>query len=289
MYYPSLEQIKSYADAANLAPIYREINADLETPVSAYLKVANGPYSYLLESVEGGERIARYSFIGADPQEVLKTGRGQDLGEIDPLKPVEEMLSKYRLADVDYLDKFNGGAVGYISYDAVRYFEQLPTPESDPLDLPESIFMLSTTYLVFDHLRHKIKVVSHAYLDGDIGQAYSDAVDRIDQVIRRLRQSPTMPEPNTENPSGRRHRVQHAPGILRRDGCQDQGIHHRGRRNPDCRSPAHVTKDLRASVPDLQVAQGDQSVAVHVLPRLGRLPDRPALRRSCWSRWWMGM
>ena len=201
MYYPSLEQIKSYADAANLAPIYREINADLETPVSAYLKVANGPYSYLLESVEGGERIARYSFIGADPQEVLKTGRGQDLGEIDPLKPVEEMLSKYRLADVDYLDKFNGGAVGYISYDAVRYFEQLPTPESDPLDLPESIFMLSTTYLVFDHLRHKIKVVSHAYLDGDISQAYSDAVDRIDQVIRRLRQSPTMPEPNTENPS----------------------------------------------------------------------------------------
>ena len=201
MYHPSLDQVKSFAGGANLVPVYREINADLETPVSAYLKVANGPYSYLLESVEGGERIARYSFIGADPQEIIRTGSGEELGEIDPLDPVEEMLSKYRMADVDYLDKFNGGAVGYISYDAVRYFERLPTPDEDPLGLPESIFMLSTTYLVFDHLRHKIKVVSHAHLDGDVDRAYQAAVDRIDRVIRRLRQSPVIPEPNIENPS----------------------------------------------------------------------------------------
>ena len=198
MYYPSLEQVASYEGKANLVPVYREINADLETPVSAYLKVANGPYSYLLESVEGGERLARYSFIGTDPQKIIKTGAGEELGSVDPLIAVEEMLSGYKLADVDHLDKFNGGAVGYIAYDAVRYFEELPTPEVDPLGLPESIFMLSTTYLVFDHLRHKIKVVSHAHLKGDTKRAYKEAVGRIDDVVRRLRSFPTIPEPNLE-------------------------------------------------------------------------------------------
>ena len=198
MYYPSLEQVASYEGKANLVPVYREITADLETPVSAYLKVANGPYSYLLESVEGGERMARYSFIGTDPQKVIKTGAGEELGAIDPLKPVEEMLSEFKLADVDYLDKFNGGAVGYISYDAVRYFEKLPTPEVDPFSLPESIFMLSTTYLVFDHLRHKIKVVSHARLAGDARRAYKDAIGRIEEVVRRLKSFPKIPEPNLD-------------------------------------------------------------------------------------------
>ncbi len=198
MYYPSLERVASYEGEANLVPVYREINADLETPVSAYLKVASGPYSYLLESVEGGERMARYSFIGMDPQKIIKTGVGEELGSIDPLIPVEEMLSEYKLADVDYLDKFNGGAVGYIAYDAVRYFEELPTPDVDPLGLPESIFMLSTTYLVFDHLRHKIKVVSHAHLKGDTKRAYKEAVGRIEDVVRRLKSFPNIPEPNLD-------------------------------------------------------------------------------------------
>ena len=198
MYYPSLERVASYEGEANLVPVYREINADLETPVSAYLKVASGPYSYLLESVEGGERMARYSFIGTDPQKIIKTGAGEELGSVDPLIPVEEMLSEYKLADVDYLDKFNGGAVGYIAYDAVRYFEELPTPDVDPLGLPESIFMLSTTYLVFDHLRHKIKVVSHAHLKGDAKKAYDEAVGRIESVVRRLKRFPNIPEPNLD-------------------------------------------------------------------------------------------
>ena len=108
------------------------------------------------------------------------------------------MLSEYKLAGVDYLDKFNGGAVGYIAYDAVRYFEELPTPEIDPLGLPESIFMLSTTYLVFDHLRHKIKVVSHAHLKGDTKKAYDEAVGRIESVVRRLKRFPNIPEPNLD-------------------------------------------------------------------------------------------
>ena len=152
--------------------------------------------------MRAGERIARYSFIGTDPMEVIRTGPGEELGAVDPLEPVERMLSKYKLAAVDSLDKFNGGAVGYISYDAVRYFEKLPTPDNDPLDVPESIFMMTTTFLVFDHVRHKIKVVSHAHLDGDARAAYEDATARIDDVIRRLNTQPRLPEPNLDQPTG---------------------------------------------------------------------------------------
>ncbi len=187
MYTPTLEQVEKLAGQGNLVPVYRQINADLETPVSAYLKIARPPYSFLLESVEGGERIARYSFIGTEPRDVLKTGPGQQLGAIDPLISVERELARYKVAPVADLGRFNGGAVGYVSYDAARYFEpRLPVPDPDPLGLPESIFMLTTTFLIFDHLRHSIRVVSHAHIDGDVERAYSEAVERIEEIVARL-------------------------------------------------------------------------------------------------------
>ena len=117
MYYPTLDQVKGLASQGNLIPIYREINADLETPVSAYLKIARPPYSFLLESVEGGERIARYSFIGTEPDTLLKTGPGQEGGAVDPLKLIENELSKYKMVETPYLQRFNGGAVGYLAYE----------------------------------------------------------------------------------------------------------------------------------------------------------------------------
>ena len=186
MYYPSLEEVKRLAGQGNLVPIYREINADLETPVSAYLKIARPPYSFLLESVEGGERLARYSFIGTEPYTVVKTGRGQKDGNVDPLTPVEQEMARFKPVPVKGLPRFTGGAVGYLSYEAVGHFERLPSPECDTLALPESVFMLTTTLLVFDHLRHKIQVVSHARLDGDIRGAYDLAAARIDELVDRL-------------------------------------------------------------------------------------------------------
>ncbi len=194
MYYPTLEQVKAMAGQGNLVPVYRPINADLETPVSAYLKVARGPYSYLLESVEGGERLGRYSFIGTEPYKIIKTGPGLPEGEIDPLIPVEAEMAKYRLIPVDGLPGFHGGAVGYLAYDAIRYFEpRVPAMPADPQGVPESVFMFGETILVFDHLRHDIKVVSHAYLNGDVEQAYTDATRRIDEMVSRLAQPLSLP------------------------------------------------------------------------------------------------
>ena len=185
MYYPTLGEVRKLKRLGNLVPIYREIVADMETPVSAYLKTARGPYSFLLESVEGGERLARYSFIGTEPYLVLQAGEEG----VDPLLSIARELGKYRLVPVPGLPPFHGGAVGYLAYEMVRHFEELPSPDTDHLGLAESLFMFADSVLVFDHLTHKIKVVSHAHLDdGDVAEAYQQAVKRIDCLVERLEQ-----------------------------------------------------------------------------------------------------
>jgi len=184
MYYPTLEELKKRKRDGNLIPIYREIVADLETPVSAFLKISHGGYSFLLESVEGGERLARYSFIGTEPYRVLTT-KAED--KVNPLPLIAEELKKYKMVPATDLPRFCGGAVGYLSYETITRFEELPSPASDPLGLPESLFMFVDTMLVFDHITHKIKVLSHVHLDGDIEQAYQNAVDKIDNLVDRLR------------------------------------------------------------------------------------------------------
>jgi anthranilate synthase component 1 len=131
--------------------------------------------------VEGGERLARYSFIGAEPVRVIRAD-----GRTDPLLAVEEELARIHPVPVPGLPRFHGGAVGYLAYDAVRHFERLPTPAADPLGVPEAVFMLTDTLLVFDHLRHRIKVLSHARVDGNVDRAYAEAVDRIEALVERL-------------------------------------------------------------------------------------------------------
>jgi anthranilate synthase component 1 len=181
-YVPTLEQVKAMRGQGNVVPVYREVIADLETPVSAYLKVARGPYSFLLESVEGGERLARYSFIGTEPYRVLETHEGDG----DPLVEIERELRRFEPARVEGLPRFHGGAVGYLAYEVARYYERLPMPDSDPQGFPESVFLFTDTLLVFDHLQHTIKVVSHARLDGDIDAAYRQATWKIEELVERL-------------------------------------------------------------------------------------------------------
>ena len=194
MYHPTLEQVMGLVGQGNLVPIYREIDADLETPVSAYLKVARPPYSFLLESVEGGERLARYSFIGTEPYTVLNTGTGPH-DRIDPLIPIKAEMDKYQFIPMPDLPRFHGGGVGYLAYDIIRYFEpRVPEPPQDTLGLPEARFMFNDTLLVFDHLRHTIKVVSHIHLKDDVESSYREATEKIDRLADRLSMPLEMPE-----------------------------------------------------------------------------------------------
>ncbi len=201
MYHPSLDEIKAQVGKGSLIPIYRSINADLETPVSAYLKVAKPPYSFLLESVTGGESIGRYSFIGTEPYRVLKTGAGEEFGEVDPLTLVEEEMESHKLIHVPGLPRFHGGGVGYLAYDTIHYFEpRVPTMPEDPQGLPESVFMFSDTLLIFDHVRHDIKIVSHIRLNGDLDIEYSKAISKIDELAERLAKPLELPKELTQQP-----------------------------------------------------------------------------------------
>jgi anthranilate synthase component 1 len=190
MYQPTLEEFRKLKSRGNLVPVYREMAAGGETPLSTFSKVRRGDYSFLLESVEGGERAARYSFIGTEPYLVLSTREG---GKIDPLRLVAEELKKHRLVPLSGLPDFCGGGVGYLGYETVRRFEELPSPDADPLGLPESVFMFADSLLVFDHAQDKIKVVSHARPNSEADSAYRAAVKKIDELVKRLGQPPDPP------------------------------------------------------------------------------------------------
>jgi len=205
-YTPTLEQVRALAARGdnNLVPVFRDVPADLETPVSAYLKVARGDHSFLLESVEGGERMARYSFIGTEPYRVTRTGPYADPTDgVDPLLEVEQEMSRYKLSHPKdseartSLPRFTGGAVGFLAYDVVRHFEpRITVPADDPQGLPESLFMFVDSLLVFDHIKHVIKVVAHCRLDGDIEASYRQACWRIEELAKRLSHAlPASPYP----------------------------------------------------------------------------------------------
>ncbi len=205
----SIDEVGALRSQGNMVPIYREIMADMETPVSAYLKIAGGPYSFLLESVEGGERLARYSFLGTDPYLVVRLENGvahanqrgykQAIAYDDPLVALQSFLAPYRAVPVPGLPRFLGGAVGYLSYEVVRSFETLPTAANDPHGFPDGVFMYLDTMLVFDHLERRIKVVSHVHLDDalPLERAYEDAVERIEGLAARLHSGTARPPVTT--------------------------------------------------------------------------------------------
>ena len=196
---PNLEKFRKLARRGALIPVYREIMADLETPVSAYMKIAkNQPYAFLLESVEQADTIGRYSFIGANPSIVLRArgrevtirrnGVSESFESEDSLDDLKKLMSTYEPVAVEGLPKFHGGAVGYVSYDQVRRFERLPDNNPDPLELPDVYFMITDTILIFDHVRNKIQIVSNAHVQGDADAAHREAVGKIDDLQSLLEQ-----------------------------------------------------------------------------------------------------
>ncbi|MDY0267945.1 anthranilate synthase component I [Trichloromonas sp.] len=200
MYFPSSEQFAALATQGNLIPIYREILADMETPVSAFKKIDDGKTSFLLESIEGGEKWARYSFLGSGPgrvfrsrgthYEVLEDGRTIQAGECaDPLAELKAFLAPYRPVSIDGLPRFFGGAVGYLGYDMVRFVEELPDANPARIGAFDSCFLLTEKLLIFDNMRQKIKVVCNIHLAPgvDPAEAYRQGVARIDELIEQLR------------------------------------------------------------------------------------------------------
>jgi anthranilate synthase component 1 len=211
--FPTIEQARELAKRGNLIPVYREVLADMETPVSVYRKVARGKYSFLLESVEGGERLARYSFIGTEPRLTVRlhdhvatvrtsAGEESELPFEDPLAFVRDLLAPYQPVPLPDMPRFQGGAVGYLAYECVRYFEDLPSPERDDLGLADAVLMLADTLVVFDHVKHRMRVISHADLTtGSLEAAYEAAVTRVNEVIGRLRGNPpTEARPASQAP-----------------------------------------------------------------------------------------
>ncbi len=211
MYYPSYEIFKDKAKEGNLIPVYSEILADMETPVSAFLKIDEGEYSYLLESVEGGEKWARYCFLGSNPSVVFKSkgdkiyikknGIVKEEGvKGSPLDSLKKLMSEYRPVKIEGLPRFFGGAVGYIGYDMIRFFESLPHEAIDDLNIPDSIFIITDTILIFDNIGQKIKVVSNAHIhDGDTEKAYREATERIEAIINKLKSGVRGQESGAKN------------------------------------------------------------------------------------------
>ncbi|MEW5768326.1 MAG: anthranilate synthase component I [bacterium] len=206
MYHPNRNEFKKKAEQGNLISVYTEILADMETPVSAFYKIGQDDFAYLLESVEGGERIGRHSFLGISPKIILES-KGPHITIIqkdqpqttkekgDPLAFLKKLLEPFKPVRVDELPGFYGGWVGYLAYDYIRFIEDIPDNNPDDLNLPDSVFMIADDLLIFDHVLHTLKVVSNAHIRPDQGvdEAYNEAISRIEKTVSALRAPRELP------------------------------------------------------------------------------------------------
>tara|TARA_B100001094_G_scaffold47794_1_gene43127 strand:- start:3123 stop:4604 length:1482 start_codon:yes stop_codon:yes gene_type:complete len=180
-----LEDFIKKSKEYNLIPVFREIRADLDTPLSIYLKLSKNNYSFLLESITGGENLARYSIIGTNPKKVIKTGKNEEFGEVDPLEIIKNEINSYKVPEIKELPVFTGGAVGYLSYETISYFEKkVPKNKESTLNVPESIFMITDSIVVFDHVKQTIFIVNYASIDDskDINDVYTKSLEKIDEI-----------------------------------------------------------------------------------------------------------
>ena len=200
---PTREGIHEIFRRGDHVPVYRSLLADLETPVSVYMKLRQaGQPAFLLESVEGGEQVGRYSFIGVNPKGLIVVQDGQVRHERDgqstvyplppgqdPLHVIKSQFERVNSVHLEGLPRLVGGAVGFMSYDIVRYFEDLPATATDDLRAPTAAFMLPDTLVIFDHALHHLIVLANAHnTDGDPDAAYDRALRSIDQITASLEQ-----------------------------------------------------------------------------------------------------
>jgi anthranilate synthase component 1 len=214
MYKPSLKEFLKLTQKGNVIPVYKEINADLDTPVSAFLRIRQGDYSFLLESVEGQEKIARYSFLGTDPSLIFKS-KGKQIEVIDitrgkkrqfvtkatPLEEIKKIMQDFRSVELEGLPRFYGGLVGYMGYDTVRFFEKIPDKNKDTLKIPDTVFILTDTILIFDRLNHTLKIVNNVILPKQPSllkkkQLYLQAIKKIDSIYNDFKSFAILAKPD---------------------------------------------------------------------------------------------
>src|SRR5437773_521829 len=216
----TLDQVKERARRAPMVPIFRDMLSDALTPVTAFAALGKEGPAFLLESVEGGEHLGRYSFVAADPMAIISITGGHAMvrdadGEraltgADPWKAIESYLGAFLAEPGEGLPEgFCGGAVGYLGYEAARYLEHLPVPEADPLRVPDGVLIVTDTLACFDHVRHRLKLVTHVRAQQEpIEERYAEAVPRIDRLARqpsqpvRLRPMEPADRPPAIEPEG---------------------------------------------------------------------------------------
>ena len=196
---PSLDEIKKLQSQGNVIPIYKSVIADFLTPVSAFLKLEkNRSHAFLLESIEGGERIARYSFLGVEPFLITRYRDGQPANFIQNLRAT---MNRFKSVKLPNLPPFTGGAVGYFGYDMVRAVEEIPQTGTDDLGVDDAVLMFYKTVLAFDHLRHQIHIISNVIVDesqDSVDVQYEKAVKEIEGIEALLRAPLEIP-PITRN------------------------------------------------------------------------------------------
>ena len=196
---PNLDEIRKLQAQGNVIPVYKSVIADFLTPVSAFLKLEKDrSHAFLLESVEGGERIARYSFLGGDPFLVKRYKNGQPA---DFMQDLRATMARFKSVKLPHLPPFTGGAVGYFGYDMVRTIEDIPQTGVDDLGVDDAVLMFYKTVLAFDHLRHQIHIISNILVDDShepLDVQYEKAVTEIQRIEALLRAPLEMP-PVTRN------------------------------------------------------------------------------------------
>jgi anthranilate synthase component I len=208
MIQPSFAQFDRFSLKGNLVPIFMEVSGDLDTPVSTFMKIDDKQNSFLLESVEGGEKWGRYSFLGSEPRIIYKSkgSRAEIIegssfraieGAKNPLEPLREILKSYRPVQVPGLPRFFGGAVGYLGYDLVRFFEKLPEKNPDLSGSYDVHMFITDKIIIFDRLKQTIKIVVNTHLDSNdsLDEKYNQAVTEIERIAARLKSPFAIPEP----------------------------------------------------------------------------------------------
>lgn len=196
LFYPELEQVKELAANYNIIPVSLEVYADLETPISIFKRLEQSKFCFLLESVEGGEKWGRYSFIGKNPFVIVKgNGNLTELQyrdgkfktvESNPIEVMKTLMAQYKGAPVKNLPRFNGGAVGFFGYDTARYFEKLPNIPKDDVGIPELHFMFADEIIAFDHFKQKLHIIVNLHVEGNVERSYNTAVSRIKEIYAEL-------------------------------------------------------------------------------------------------------